>query len=74
MASDGEGRIRLLSPKRHSMGAPPASSMTILRPENPLTAQATTTIPPWQGTPWSDTDLPLSDGVLVGTPHNYGAT
>jgi hypothetical protein len=45
---NGEGRINLLSPKRHGMGAPPASAMTIPWLENPPTAQATTTIPPLQ--------------------------
>jgi hypothetical protein len=58
-SSDGEGGIDLLSPKRHGTGAPPASPMTIPRPKNHPTAQATTTIPPRQATQRSDTNLPL---------------
>jgi hypothetical protein len=59
IASNGEGRIGFLSPKRHGMGAPPASAMTIPLPENPPTTQTTATILPRQATPQSDTNLLL---------------
>jgi hypothetical protein len=55
---DGEGRIHLLSPWRHGMGAQPTLAMTVLRPENPPAAHATATTPLWQATPLLDTDLP----------------
>jgi hypothetical protein len=74
VASNGEGWIDLLSPKRHGTGAPPVSAMTIPRLENPPIARATATIPPWQATLRSDTNLPSSDGALVGRPYNDGAT
>jgi hypothetical protein len=55
----GEGSTNLIFPGRHDMESPPTSTMTILWSENPLTDQATTTIPPWQEMPWSDDNLPL---------------
>jgi hypothetical protein len=59
VAHGGEGRTELLSPGRHGVESPPISTTTIPQPENPLTNQATTTIPPWQEMPWPDDNLPL---------------
>jgi hypothetical protein len=59
MAPNGEWRTDLPSPRRHVMEAPPASTTTILWPENPPTDQATTTILPRQETPQSDANPPL---------------
>jgi hypothetical protein len=53
MASDGEGRIDLPSPRRHGTGASPAPATTRLWPEKTLTARAMVTT-----LPWPDTDLP----------------
>jgi hypothetical protein len=59
MAPSGEGRTDLPFPGRHDTESLPISTMTIPRPENPLTVQATTTIPPWQEMPRSDDNFPL---------------
>jgi hypothetical protein len=45
IAHGEKGWTDLPSPRRHDAEAPPASTMTALRPENPWTNQATTTIP-----------------------------
>jgi hypothetical protein len=52
VAADGEDM-------KHGTEVPTSSTMTTLLPENPLTNQATTTIPPWQEMPRSDANLPL---------------
>jgi hypothetical protein len=59
MASDGEGRIDHPSPRRCGMEFSPAPATTISWSESIPIAQATETIPPWQATPRSDTNLPI---------------
>jgi hypothetical protein len=58
-APGGEGSTDLLFPGRHDMESPPTLTMTIPRPENPLTDQATMTILPRQEMPRPDDNLPL---------------
>jgi hypothetical protein len=59
MSSDREGRIYLLSPRRHDTRASPASAIIISQLESTPTARAPVTIPSWQVTLQSDTNLPL---------------
>jgi hypothetical protein len=58
-ASDEEGWIDLLSPRRHDMGASLTPAITISWPENTLTTQAMAMIQPWQVAPRPDIDLPF---------------
>jgi hypothetical protein len=73
-ASDEEGWIDLLSPRRHDMGASLTPAITISwpentpttqatamiqPPENTPTTQATALIQPWQVAPRPDIDLPF---------------
>jgi hypothetical protein len=59
MTLDREGRIDLPSTRRCGTGALPAPATTISWMESTSTAQATTTILPWQEMPRLDTNLPF---------------
>jgi hypothetical protein len=50
-ASSGEGSFSLPSPRRRGTGASPTLIITTPKMESALTAQATTTVPPWMAVP-----------------------
>jgi hypothetical protein len=74
MASDGEGKINLLSTRRYVMGASPAPATTISRLESTPTARAPVAIPSRQAMPWLDTNRPSSDGAFIRRGNEHKPT